>query len=267
MNGPHDPVELREIAESLARGAGDMALAGRKAGPLDATTKSSPVDMVTKYDRASEEMIIEGLTRLRPDDGIIGEEGGARTGTSGIVWHIDPIDGTTNFFFDIPMWAVSIGAADEHGPIAGAVYAPALAEMFGAARGQGSHVNGKRLRVRDNDRMSDALVCTGYSYDVQNRGPHARRVARMLTQVRDVRRFGAAAIDLCFVAAGRYDVYFEEHLHSWDLVAGQLIATEAGAIVTDYRGGVVTPKQVLAANPGVHSAMIELIASCEDGAQ
>jgi myo-inositol-1(or 4)-monophosphatase len=263
----NDPVTLRGIAESLARAAGDMALAGRKSGPIDATTKSSPVDMVTKYDKASEEMIIEGLVRLRPDDGIVGEEGGARSGTSGIVWHIDPIDGTTNFFFDIPMWAVSIGAADEHGPVAGAVYAPALGEMFSAARGHGSQVNGIGLSVRDNTDISDALVCTGYSYDVKNRGPHARRVARMVTQVRDLRRFGAAAIDLCFVAAGRYDAYFEEHLHSWDLVAGQLIATEAGAVVTDYRGDVVTPKQVLAANPGVHAAMIDLISSCEDASQ
>lgn len=266
VNRDTDAVGLKGIAETLARAAGDMALTGRKSGPVDATTKSSSVDMVTKYDRASEEMIIDGLVRLRPDDGIVGEEGGSRSGTSGIVWHIDPIDGTTNFFFDIPMWAVSIGAADDHGPIAGAVYAPALGEMFSAARGHGSHVNGIPLAVRDNTDIADALVCTGYSYDVQNRGPHARRVARMLTQVRDVRRFGAAAIDLCFVAAGRYDAYFEEHLHSWDLVAGQLIATEAGAVVTDYRGDVVTPKQVLAAHPGVHTAMIDLIASCGDQA-
>lgn len=267
MNRRDDPIVLRGIAETLARAAGDMALAGRKSGPLDAMTKSSPVDMVTKYDRASEEMIIESLIGLRPDDGIVGEEGGNRAGTSGIVWHINPIDGTTNFLFDIPMWAVSIGAADAHGPIAGAVYAPALGEMFGAARGHGSHVNGIPLSVRNNSDISDALVCTGYSYDVKNRGPHARRVARMVTQVRDLRRFGAAAIDLCFVAAGRYDAYFEEHLHSWDLVAGQLIATEAGAVITDYRGGVVTPRQVLAAGPGVHAAMIDLITSCEDSTQ
>lgn len=250
---------LRDVAERLARAAGDMALAGRRSGTPTAGTKSSPTDMVTQYDTASEAMITAGLAELRPLDAIVGEEGASRSGTSGITWHIDPIDGTSNFFFDIPMWAVSIGAVDEHGPLAGAVYAPALSEMFTGARGQGATLNGRRVSCRDNAVLTDALVCTGYSYRAHERAHHARRVANMVTEIRDIRRFGAAAIDLCFVACGRYDAYFEEHLHSWDLVAGQVIATEAGALVTDYTGGQVTPRQVLAAAPGIQRALIELI--------
>lgn len=255
---------LRAIAEQLAREAGDMALAGRKSGAVSADTKSSPTDMVTQFDTASEEMITAGLAQLRPLDSIVGEEGASKTGTSGITWHIDPIDGTSNFYFDIPMWAVSIGAVDARGPLIGAVYAPALGEMFTAARGEGATLNGVPIHCRENTLLTDALVCTGYSYRVHERSHHARRVANMVTEIRDIRRFGAAAIDLCFVACGRYDAYFEEHLHSWDLIAGQVIATEAGAVVSDYSGGPVTPRQVLAAAPGIQQQLIELIARSSD---
>lgn len=252
--------ELLAVAEQLAREAGDMALRGRKSGDLSATTKSSPTDMVTQYDKASEEMITREFARLRPHDAIIGEEGANSEGTSGITWHIDPIDGTSNFFFDIPMWAVSIGAVDEHGPLVGAVYAPALGEMFTGIRGEGAWLNGTPIGVRQNNDLSDALVCTGFSYRVHERGAHAARVAQMVTHIRDIRRFGAAAIDLCFVACGRYDAYFEEHLHSWDLIAGQVIATEAGALVTNYAGSSVTPAQVLVSQPGIQQQLISLIA-------
>ena len=251
---------LRDIATLLAREAGDMALTGRKSGELVLTTKSSPIDMVTQFDRASEALITQGLSRLRPDDAIVGEEGADTAGTSGLTWHIDPIDGTTNFMFDIPTWAVSIGVVDEHGPIAGAVYVPALHEMFSAARGHGSYMNDTALSVRHNTNINDALVATGFSYDIEKRGVHTQRVANMLNTVRDIRRMGAAAIDLCFVAAGRYDAYFEEYLNSWDLVAGQIIATEAGAVVTNFAGDEVTPAQVLACSPDIHQQMITLIA-------
>ena len=257
MTSSHD---LLVVAEDLARAAGDMALRGRKSGDVAATTKSSPTDMVTQYDKASEELITSGLAARRPHDGIIGEEGASVSGSSGITWHIDPIDGTSNFYFDIPMWAVSIGAVDENGPLVGVVYAPALGEMFTAIRGEGAFLNGSPIHVRENVELSDALVCTGFSYRVHERTQHAQRVAQMVTHIRDIRRFGAAAIDLCFVACGRYDAYFEEHLHSWDLVAGQVIATEAGAIVTNYAGESVTPAQVLAAQPGIQQQLIQLIA-------
>ncbi len=257
--------QLRLIAESLAREAGDMALSGRQSGPLTATTKSSPIDMVTKFDKASETLITEGLAKVRPDDSIIGEEGAAKQGASGITWHIDPIDGTTNFYFDLPMWAVSIGAVDEHGPLAGAVYVPALGEMFSGARTEGATLNGMPISVRNNNDIADALVCTGYSYLISERKVHAKRVADIVMKVRDIRRLGAAAVDLCFVACGRLDAYFEEHLNSWDLIAGQVIATEAGAVFSDYVGNAVTPAQVLAATPGVHADLIHLIATSGHG--
>lgn len=254
---------LRDVAVDLAREAGDMAMRGRRSGPVTASTKSSSIDVVTEFDTASERLITDGLTSRRPHDGVVGEEGAEVHTTSGIVWHIDPIDGTTNFFFDIPLWAVSIGAVDDKGPVAGAVYIPGLGEMFSAARGKGAWVNDQPIRPRENSRISDALVATGFSYQIAQRPRHTHRVATMLNEVRDIRRLGAAAIDLCFVAAGRYDAYFEEGLNSWDLVAGQIIATEAGAIVTNFSGDIVTPQQVLASSPSLHQSMIELIARCE----
>lgn len=263
MSTTIDVLELRDVAVSLARTAGDFALQGRRSGPVSADTKSSSIDMVTEFDTASEKLITEGLAKLRPHDGIIGEEGAHVSSASGIIWHIDPIDGTTNFLFDVPAWAVSIGAVDEKGPVAGAVYIPALGEMFSAARGHGATMNNTALRVRDNTDVSDALVATGFSYDIAQRPHHAQRVATMLNHVRDIRRLGAAAIDLCFVAAGRYDAYFEENLNSWDLVAGQIIATEAGAIVSNFDGGPVYPSQVLASSASLHQSMVALIAQCE----
>jgi myo-inositol-1(or 4)-monophosphatase len=162
------------------------------------------------------------------------------------------------------MWAVSIGAVDEHGPLAGAVYVPALGEMFSASRNEGATMNGTAISCRKNSSLSDAMVCTGFSYRINERHAHAQRVANMVMKVRDIRRFGAAAVDLCFVACGRLDAYFEEHLHSWDLAAGQIIATEAGAIVTNYAGASVTPEQVLASTPFIQQELIALIAEAGD---
>lgn len=250
---------LRRIAADLARAAGDMALAGRRRGLTDVSTKSSSTDMVTEFDRASEAMIVEGLRTARPDDAIVGEEGASRPGSSGVEWFIDPIDGTSNFCFDLPTWAVSIGARDSDGPLAGAVYAPALGEMFTAHRGGGATLNGEPIGCRTNTDLADALVVTGFSYSPSERVRQSRRIPLMIDQIRDVRRFGAAAIDLCFVASGRADAYFEENLHWWDLVAGQLIVSEAGGVVTDFAGGDVHPSNVLAAGRGVHAAMVDLL--------
>lgn len=253
--------DLSSLAESLARRAGMMALSGRRNADVSATTKSTPTDMVTQFDTASERLIVEGLMDARPDDAIVGEEGTARDGSSGITWHIDPIDGTSNFFFDLPLWAVSIGAVDELGPLAGAVYLPVLDEMFVAARGGGATLNGRSIRVSNADTLSTSLVGTGFGYDSVRRTAHARLVADIIGHIRDIRRFGAAAADLCLVACGRLDAFFEEGLSSWDLVAGQLIAAEAGAIVTDYHGARVTPAQVLVAAPGIHASLVDLLRS------
>ena len=256
-----NPRDLATIAESLARSAGTMALAGRRSTTVSATTKSSPTDMVTEFDTASEALIVGGLAERRPDDAIVGEEGSHRPGTSGVTWHIDPIDGTSNFYFDLPMWAVSIGAVDATGPLAAAVYLPVLDEMFVAVRGEGATMNGLPIHASAADDLPTALVGTGFSYDSATRTAHARLVADIIGRVRDIRRFGAAAADLCMVACGRLDAYFEEGLNSWDLVAGQLVAAEAGAIATDYAGRPVTPAQVLVAAPGIHQALVALLGS------
>ena len=253
--------DILRLATDLAREAGQVALRGRRSGDLGETTKSSPTDMVTKYDRMCERLIVEGISRSRPNDSIIGEEGADTRGTSGIEWHIDPIDGTTNYVFDQPNWAVSIGVADGAGPLAGAVYVPVLDEMFTAERGGGAFRNGAPISPRAVTEVSDALVATGFSYDPAARARHGRTVARMVGSIRDLRRLGAASVDICFVACGRLDAYVEGGLNSWDIMAAQLVATEAGCTVTDFSGGPVTPHEVIASSPAIHRGIVALWAT------
>ncbi len=251
--------ELLVIASELAQAAGDMALAGRKAGLRNVQTKSTATDMVTEFDRASEKLIVEGLRKRRPLDAIVGEEGASITGTSGITWYIDPIDGTTNFLYDLPAWAVSIGAQDSSGPLAGVVYVPALREMFSATRGGGAFLNGEPIHCNNITDVSQALVCTGFSYSADQRTIQANRVAQFIHQIRDIRRAGAAAIDLCFVACGRIDAYFEENLHQWDISAGILIAHEAGCRSGDFSGNTARPEEILTSAPALFNGLSQLI--------
>jgi len=252
--------ELCDIAERLARQAGTMALAGRRSGLRHVDTKSSLTDMVTEYDRSSEALVVKGLRALRPDDSIIGEEGTAHRGSSGITWFVDPIDGTTNFLYDIPMWAVSIGAKDGESAIAGAVYVAGADEMFTARRGGGAHLNGSTISVNVDAQLATALVATGFSYAPEARTAQADRVSRMIHRIRDIRRFGAAAVDLCYVACGRLDAYFEENLFEWDFAAGDLIAREAGCRTGDFAGGPIRPAETLAAPPLLFEPLRRLIA-------
>lgn len=251
--------ELLQVALELAREAGTMALLGRRGGLSDVQTKTTLTDMVTEFDRASESLVVQGLFKYRPDDSIIGEEGASVTGTSGITWYIDPIDGTTNFLYHLPNWAVSIGATDDSGPLVGVVYIPALDEMFTAVRGGGAFLNGAPIQCNSAIDLSQALVCTGFSYSPAQRTVQAQRVAQMIHLVRDIRRFGAAAIDLCYVACGRLDAYFEENLFPWDFVAGELIAREAGCRSGNFHGQAVSPAQVLAAVPAIFDDLAALI--------
>lgn len=253
------PHELLDLAMTLAREAGTLAFEGRKSGLSSVGTKSTATDMVTEYDRASERLIVERLRTDRPHDAIVGEEGASYEGTSGIEWCIDPIDGTTNFTYALPNWAVSIGVADQSGPLVGVVYVPPLDEMFTAVRGEGARLNGARISCSSTATLSQALVCTGFSYSAQQRTIQSARVARMIHEVRDIRRFGAAAIDLCYVACGRLDAYFEENLFPWDIAAGALIATEAGCRLGDFRGGPLRPAEALVATPAVFDALAAMI--------
>ncbi len=262
---PADRAELLALATELALAAGDAARSGRaERGIAAASTKSSATDMVTEFDRASEALIVGGILDARPDDAIIGEEGTDTAGTSGIAWLIDPIDGTTNLLYDLPGWAVSIAAASERGTEVGVVYVPTTNELFTAAAGGGAFLNGRPLRCSDTDQLALALVATGFSYQVERRRLQAARVGALLPRVRDLRRLGAAAPDLCYVAAGRVDVYFEQWLGAWDLAAGLLIAQEAGCRTGSLDGGPARPDSVIAANPALYPLIHALISEIDN---
>ena len=233
--------ELRELSEGIARDAGSFAHAARRslgAGTRAVhDTKSSDVDPVTEFDRATEAMIVERLRERRPDDAIVGEEGASHSGTSGFEWHIDPIDGTVNFVYDLPGWCTSIGVLHDGVPVAAAVFAPVVGELFSAGLGQGTTVNGESVFASAATDMATSLAATGFSYHLgEHRIVQAERIARLLPQLRDIRRLGSAALDLSYVAAGRVDSYFEEFLHSWDVAAGVLLVTEAGGELADFWG-------------------------------
>ncbi|NNE11344.1 MAG: inositol monophosphatase [Ilumatobacter sp.] len=254
---------LRELCERLARGAGAIASEGRAGrvgnAPLPGSTKSSATDIATEFDEAAEAHIVETLRRERPDDAIIGEEGTDDDGTSGFSWYVDPIDGTTNYVYDLPAWSNSVAVAHDDEMVAAAVYVPALDELFSAALGQGATLDGRPLRPSAETELELALVGTGFGYQPELRRTQAEVLARLIGEVRDVRRLGSAAFDLCLVACGRLDVYYERHLNSWDAAAGELIAREAGAITSDFAGGPARPDEMLAATPGVHQAFSALL--------
>jgi myo-inositol-1(or 4)-monophosphatase len=256
---PH-AAELVTLARRLAVEAGTLVRQGRPHGVHAVGTKSTATDMVTEYDRQSESLIVDGLLAARPHDAIIGEEGANRPGTSGVQWLIDPIDGTTNFLYGLPGYAVSIAAVDGEGLLAGVVHVPALGETFHAGRGGGAFVDDRPIRCSATTDLATALVATGFSYDPAVRVRQMTALTAMIGRIRDIRRFGAAAVDLCHVACGRVDAYYERGLGPWDLAAGELIAREAGAIVTDGDGQAPRPGSVVAANPAVHAALLALLA-------
>ena len=251
--------ELLVLARDIATRVGDVALAGRRRGLQNVETKSTTTDMVTEHDKATEREIVATLQRVRPHDAIVGEEGGTHDGSSGITWFIDPIDGTTNFLYDLPMWTVSIGVHDRQGALCGVVYAPALRETYTAVRGGGAHLNGHSISCSSVGDLAQALVGTGFNYSPENRLKQAHRFPHMIDKIRDVRRLGSASLDLCFVACGRYDAYFEEHLFPWDLAAGALIAAEAGALVEERNDDSRTASAVLAANASLFPQIRTLV--------
>jgi len=251
--------ELVAIAESLAREAGQLVLAGRARGVRHASSKSSETDMVTEHDRASERLIVGRLAELRPDDAVVGEEGTDTAGPSGVRWLVDPIDGTTNFLYGLAGYNVSIAARTDAGTQVGAVYVPATDELFSAVRGGGARCNGAPIRCSTTTDLHQALVATGFSYLPERRTAQAARIAGLIHRIRDIRRSGAAAYDLCCVAAGRVDVYFEQWLGPWDVAAGELIAAEAGCRTGSFDGGPVHPSNVLVASPGLFEQMVDVL--------
>lgn len=260
---PDDPAHLLALAIGIAEEAAVLIAEGRRRGLHEVGTKSSSTDMVTEYDRLSERLIVERLHEARPEDGLVGEEGSSKVGTSGIDWCVDPIDGTTNFLYGLAGYAVSIGARDADGGLVGVVAVPATAELFAAQRGAGATCNGRAIRCSETVDLDRALIATGFSYDRDNRRRQGARVAALLPRIRDIRRFGAAAPDLCYAASGRVDAYFEEHLNPWDLAAGEVIAREAGCLLGSIDGGPLHPGSVLVANPALFGPLAELIASID----
>lgn len=256
---PH--TDLLAIARDIALRAGELAKLRRSEGVSVAASKSSSVDIVTEADRETERLIRGALADARPDDGFYGEESGAEKGTSGLTWIVDPIDGTVNFLYGIPHYAVSIAVVEgEPDPLtwtalAGCVVNPASGEVFTASRGGGAFLCDQPIRVAPSVDLSEALVATGFAYDSRMRGRQGHLVAELLPLVRDIRRQGTASLDLSFVACGRVNAYFERTLSPWDHAAGALIAREAGATVKGLDGAAPSRDFILAAQPDVAAAL------------
>jgi myo-inositol-1(or 4)-monophosphatase len=253
------PAGLRELAEAVSREAGRQ-LREAFAGPrVNVTAKSSPTDLVSEADHAAERLIRDRLAGARPDDGFLGEEGGDVEGTSGLRWVVDPLDGTINFLFGIPQWAVSIACEDTGGTLAGVIYDPMRDELWSVERDGPARLDGRPIETPGRTDLATALVATGFGYDADVRRVQAAIVARLLPQVRDIRRLGSAALDLAWTAAGRYDAFFERGLNHWDLAAGELICLRAGLEVRPLEPVPPAAAGVVVAPPGLIGELEPLV--------
>ncbi|GAB2602138.1 inositol monophosphatase family protein [Streptomyces capparidis] len=253
--------ELLDVALEAARRAGELLRTGRPADLGVAATKTSPIDVVTEMDIAAEKLIADCVGRRRPDDGFLGEEGASSAGTSGVRWVVDPLDGTVNYLYGLPAWAVSIAAEVDGRAVVGVVAAPMRGEVYHAVEGRGAYRDGERVHCRPTPPFEQCLIGTGFGYRAERRVHQARVVGALLPRVRDIRRAGAAAIDLCDVGCGRLDGYYERGLNPWDFAAGALFAREAGALVGGRPGEEPSGELTVAAVPGVFE---ELQAALEE---
>ncbi|MGI8887416.1 MAG: inositol monophosphatase family protein [Nocardioidaceae bacterium] len=251
--------DLLALAEDAASAAGELLVRRRRGLVEVAATKSSRTDVVTEADVASERLIRERLLGARPEDGFVGEEGNETISTSGVEWVVDPIDGTVNFLYGIPQFAVSIAARVDGVTTVGVVHNPVTGDTFTAGRGLGARLGQHRIQVSDCTDPAVALVGTGFSYEAHVREHQAAEVGRLLPAVRDVRRMGSAALDLCAVARGQLDAYAERGLHPWDLAAGELIVQEAGGRVEGIRGTRAGGQLVIASSAGLFVALHEVL--------
>ena len=271
-----DLAALEDLATRVAVAAGRLVVDERPSEVEASATKSSPTDIVTVMDTRAEELIRQLLLAERPDDAVLGEEGDDHPGTTGITWVVDPIDGTVNYLYDIPAYAVSIAAAegDPQAPgqwrvLAGAVADPALRRVFHAKAGGGAYERGwdeatdapspARLHVGSVELLSGALVGTGFGYTPERRTEQGEKLLELLPLVRDIRRIGSAALDLCAVASGRLDGFYEVGLNPWDMAAGWLIVTESGGVVTGPGGGPPQAALTVAGNPAVQPKLLAVL--------
>jgi len=272
---------LLELATSVAVAAGRLLL-GSGGRPEVVATKSSPTDVVTEADRAAEALIRDLIGAARPGDRILGEEGGETGGAGGqggmssVRWIVDPLDGTVNYLYGLPDWAVSIAAEADGTVVAGAVFVPRRDELFSAALGGGAWLSRGALDPRGEDapqpvrlacntgvRLDRALVATGFGYEAGRRLIQGEVLAGVLPRVRDIRRGGSAAVDLCSVASGSVDAYYERGVNLWDIAAGSLIAAEAGAQVTGLYGRPASSAMTVAAAPPLLGELRDLLASLD----
>lgn len=254
-----DPAELLTIASAAARRTGELLRDGRPDDLGVEHTKTSPSDVVTSMDLAAEKLLVELISERRPEDGFLGEEGAAKEGSSGIRWVVDPLDGTVNYLYGLPVWAVSVAAEDEQGALVGVVEVPPRAETYHAVRGGGAWCGERQLHRREAPALSGALVGTGFGYVTERRAHQADVVRTLLPLVRDIRRGGSAAIDLCDLAAGRLDAFYERGLNPWDFAAGALIAREAGIRAEGRNGARPSEELTVAAHPELFDELHDLL--------
>jgi myo-inositol-1(or 4)-monophosphatase len=221
--------ELLGVAREVAIGAGELLAERFRVGiEHEIHSKSTPTDLVSEADLEAERHIRQEIADKRPHDGFLGEEEADDQGSSGLRWVVDPLDGTVNYLFGIPQWCVSVALQDEQGSLVGAIYDPNREELFTAVRGGPASLNGERLQPTRREQLETAMIATGFAYDAKVRAAQAKVLERLLPRVRDIRRFGSAALDLAWTAAGRYDAYFERTVKPWDIAAGTLICERAG---------------------------------------
>lgn len=259
--GDSSPARLLEVAVAVCETAGSLLLerflGDRGQG---VAVKSTPTDLVSEADLAAERAIAQRLAQLRPQDGVLGEEGQEEHGHSGLRWIVDPLDGTVNFLFGIPQWCVSVAVQDHSGlTIAGAIFDPCREEMWTAAAGGVPKLNGMPIEGSNSKDLPTAMIATGLAYDAKVRAAQAEVLGSLIPRVRDIRRFGSAALDLAWTAAGRYDAYFERSVKVWDIAAGALLCERAGLAVRELPAAGVLPWGLLACSPGLLKPLVELV--------
>jgi myo-inositol-1(or 4)-monophosphatase len=250
---------LLGLAVRAARAAGELLLE-RAGGPASGVaSKTSRTDLVSDTDRDAESLIVGMIAAERPDDAIVGEEGADAPGAGGLRWLVDPLDGTINYLWGIPQWSVSVAALDGRGPLVGVVHDPSRGETFAAVRGGGARLGERALRLGRGAPLDEALVGTGFNYVAGQRARQAALLPAILPAVRDLRRFGSAAIDLAWVACGRLDGYFERGLNPWDWAAGRLLVAEAGGVVQELPATAGDPVGCVAAPAGLIGPLRALV--------